>query len=258
LEASVFEQEEHHLITRRRSLALLGGTGASLVAAGATRSIVSAASATPTAAVANACTLTPEQEVGPFYVAYDRIREDIIGGASGLPVELRITVINSLTCKVIKGAAVDIWHCDALGVYSDEVSENTTGQTYLRGVQITDKHGLATFKTIYPGHYAGRATHVHAKVHIGSGDYHGAIVGGHVSHIGQLFPPDAVNAEVYALAPYTQDKATVVTHAQDRVYTQQDGAAAQLKITRVGSRLTKGLIATATLAVNPKIVPAAV
>lgn len=167
-------------------------------------------------------------------------------------------MINSLTCKVIKGAAVDIWQCDALGVYSDESSENTVGETYLRGVQITDKHGLAKFKTIYPGHYAGRTAHIHAKVHISSGDYKGSLVGGHVSHIGQMFPPDAVNSEVYQLAPYAQDTVAVTTHAEDRVWTQQDGPDSQLKVTRVGNRLSKGLTATVTLAVNPKIVPAAV
>jgi protocatechuate 3,4-dioxygenase beta subunit len=251
-------QGQQLLITRRRSLTLIGGTGAGLLAAGATQRIVSAAIAAPVLTAARACVLTPEQEVGPFYVSYDKIREDIVSGAAGLPLELKVTVIDSLTCKVIKGAAVDVWQCDALGVYSDESSENSLGQTYLRGVQITDKHGLATFKTIYPGHYAGRTTHIHAKVHINSGVDGRTLVGGHVSHIGQLFPPDAVNTEVYQLSAYRGDTAAVVTHAEDRVWTQQHGPDAQLKITHGGGRLSKGLIATITLAVNPKIVPAAV
>jgi protocatechuate 3,4-dioxygenase beta subunit len=255
MEADVFDQQ---LITRRRSLALLGSTGAGLLAAGATSRIVSPASAAPAATIAKACVLTPEQEVGPFYVAYDRVREDIVGGATGLPLELHITIISSLTCKPIKGAAVDIWQCDALGVYSDESSENTVGETYLRGVQFTDSNGLVTFKTVYPGHYAGRTTHIHAKVHIASGDYHGSLVGGHVSHIGQMFPPDAVNTEVYRVAPYTHDTIAIVTHAEDRVWTQQHGPDSQLRITRVGNRLSGGLIASVTLAANPRIVPAAV
>jgi protocatechuate 3,4-dioxygenase beta subunit len=239
-------------------LTLLGSTGAGLLAAGATSRIISAAGATPVATFAKACVLTPEQEVGPYYVSYDKVREDVVGGAAGLPLELHITIISSLTCEAIKGAAVDIWQCDALGVYSDESSESTVGQTYLRGVQFTDKNGLVTFKTIYPGHYAGRTTHIHAKVHISGGDYHGSLVGGHVSHIGQMFPPDAVNTEVYQLDPYTDDTVAVVTHAEDRVWTQQHGPDSQLKITRVGNRLSKGLIGTVTLAVNPKVVPAAV
>jgi len=159
---------------------------------------------------------------------------------------------------MIKGAAVDIWQCDALGVYSDESSENTLGKTYLRGVQLTDRHGWVTFKTIYPGHYAGRTGHIHAKVHIGGSVHDATLTGGHVSHIGQLFPPDVVNAEVYKLAPYREETVAIVTHAEDRVWTQEHGTESQLKITRVGNRLANGLIGTITLAVNPQIVPAAV
>jgi protocatechuate 3,4-dioxygenase beta subunit len=61
--------------------------------------------------------------------------------------------------KPIHSAAVDIWHCDAGGLYSDESSNGTAGQTFLRGVQLTNKKCYATYKTVYPGHYTGRATH---------------------------------------------------------------------------------------------------
>jgi hypothetical protein len=201
-----------------------------------------------------ACTLTAEQELGPFYVAYDRVREDIVGGAVGLPLELEITVISSLTCQPITNAAVDIWQCDAEGVYSSESSENTVGQTFLRGVQFTDKLGQVTFRTIYPGHYAGRTTHIHAKVHIGARDADRTMTGGHVSHVDQLFPSDAVNAAVYKLAPYNTETVAVVTHAEDRVWTQQHGSESQLKLAKVGNRLAKGLTASVALAVNPGVV----
>jgi protocatechuate 3,4-dioxygenase beta subunit len=191
-------------------------------------------------------------------VAYDRVRADIVGGAVGLPLELGITVINSLTCTPIDNAAVDIWQCDAEGVYSSESSENTVGQTFLRGVQFTDKRGQVTFQTIYPGHYAGRTTHIHAKVHIGARDAERTMTGGHVSHVGQLFPSDAVNAEVYKLAPYDTETAAIVTHAEDRVWTQQHGSESQLKLAKVGNRLSKGLTASIALAVDPRAVPAAV
>jgi protocatechuate 3,4-dioxygenase beta subunit len=260
------------LITRRAVLSALGTTVAGAVVVGATRSVGSAAAAATTRAAraanaagvagvaraAGACTLIAEQEVGPFYVAYDRVREDIVGGAVGLPLELEITVISSLTCKPITNAAVDIWQCDAEGVYSSESSENTVGQTFLRGVQFTDKLGQVTFRTIYPGHYSGRTTHIHAKVHIGATDADRTMTGGHVSHVGQLFPSDAVNAEVYKLAPYDTETAAVVTHAEDRVWTQQHGSESQLKLAKVGNRLSKGLTASIALAVNPRAVPAAV
>jgi protocatechuate 3,4-dioxygenase beta subunit len=259
---------EHFSITRRAAVSAFGTALAGAVVAGATGSLGSAAAATTRAAhaanaartsrAADACTLIAEQEVGPFYVAYDRVRDDIVGGAVGLPLELEITVISSLTCKPIANAAVDIWQCNAEGVYSSESSENTVGQTFLRGVQFTDKHGQVTFQTIYPGHYAGRTTHIHAKVHIGARDADRTMTGGHVSHIGQLFPSDAVNAEVYKLAPYGSETAAVVTHAEDRVWTQQHGSESQLKLAKVGNRLSKGLTASIALAVDPRAVPAAV
>jgi protocatechuate 3,4-dioxygenase beta subunit len=256
--------DDRYRITRRRSLALLGSSGLGLLAAGTTGSFGSAFASTThgddyVADAASACTLTAEQEVGPFYVAYDKVRSDIVGGIVGLPLELTITVINKLTCKPIRNAAVDVWQADPLGVYSDESSENTLGDTYLRGVQFTDKHGRVTFTTLYPGHYAGRTTHIHAKVHIGSADDSGMLVGGHVSHIGQMFPSDAVNTAVYKLSPYTEEnRIAIVTHAEDRVWTEQHGAESQITITQVGSSLAKGLTGTITLGVNPKIIPAAV
>jgi protocatechuate 3,4-dioxygenase beta subunit len=254
--------DDHHpyLLTRRRSLALLGSSGAGLVLAGGAGRAASALARSEghdhVAEAARACTLTAEQEEGPFYVAVDDVRENIVVGQTGLPLELTITIISSLTCKPLKHAAVDIWHCNADGVYSDISSESTLGQTYLRGVQFTDKHGQVTFKTLFPGHYSGRTTHIHARIHIGSADRSGKLTGGHISHTGQMFPSDAVNAEVYRLSPYDSETVAVVTHAEDHVWTQQHGSEALLKITKLGHRLSKGLAASVTMAVNPHATPA--
>lgn len=248
------------LMTRRRSLALFGSSGAGMLLAGAAARVGPAFARDEgddyVATAARACSLTAEQEEGPFYVAVDDVRSDIVLGQQGLPLELTITIINSGTCKPIKHAAVDVWQCNASGVYSDISSESTLGETYLRGVQFTDKHGQATFTTIFPGHYAGRTTHIHARVHISSGDYERKLVGGHIAHTAQMFPSDAVNAEVYQLAPYSTETVAVVTHAQDRVWTQQHGSEGLLAITKRGNRLSKGLIARVTMAVNPSATPA--
>ena len=67
-------------------------------------------------------------------------------------------------CAALEGAQVDIWHCNAYGVYSDIAAESTTGQNWLRGYQLTDSNGLATFTTIIPGWYEGRTTHIHLRV----------------------------------------------------------------------------------------------
>lgn len=252
---------DKQLMTRRRSLALLGSGGAGLLLAGTNGGFGTAFARTSegndyVANAARACTLAAEQEEGPFYVALDEIRENIVGGQAGLPMQLEITIISSSTCKPLKHAAVDIWHCNASGVYSDISSEQTVGETYLRGVQFTDKHGQVRFTTIFPGHYAGRTTHIHARVHIGSGDYKGNLVGGHIAHTGQMFPPDAVYAEVYKLSPYNAETAALITHEEDRVWTQQHGYEFQLDVKKAGHRLSTGLIASVTMAVNPHATPA--
>src|SRR4051794_13946502 len=87
--------------------------------------------------------LPPEGAEGPYYVNIDKVRRDITEGRPGVPLRLRTYVVDSDTCKPIHNAAVEIWHCDALGVYSDESSENTLSQTWLRGTQVTDSNGLA-------------------------------------------------------------------------------------------------------------------
>ncbi len=93
------------------------------------------------ATAARSCKLTPEVTEGPFYVALDRIRKDITEGRPGVPLTLKIRVIDIKKCAPIHGAAVDIWHCDAGGLYSDEASNGTSGQTYLRGVQAHQQEG---------------------------------------------------------------------------------------------------------------------
>ncbi|HWF49286.1 MAG TPA: intradiol ring-cleavage dioxygenase [Solirubrobacteraceae bacterium] len=259
-EQSMTDDHQRHLLTRRRTLSLLGSSGAALLAAGTAGRLPIALARSEghdhVANAASACVLTAEQEEGPFYVAVDDVRQDIVLRQTGLPLDLTITIISTHTCKPLKHAAVDIWHCNADGVYSDISSEQTLGQTYLRGVQFTDNHGQVTFKTIFPGHYSGRTTHIHARIHISSGDYRGKLVGGHVAHTGQLFPSDAVNAEVYKLASYSTETAAVVAHPADRVWTQQHGAQGLLKIAKLGNRLSKGLTASVTLAVNPSATPA--
>lgn len=241
----------HHL-TRRQALASLGLAGAGLAVGSA-----AGVPAVSGVALASAVALTAEQEEGPYYVDLEKVRADVVGDREGVPLHLAVTVVNDKTGKVVKGAAVDLWQCDASGVYSDESAESTKGVTWLRGVQLTDAAGVASFVTIYPGHYAGRATHIHAKVHV-SGKVSGTTYsGGHVSHTGQMFLPDAISTKVYRLSAYTNDKATRVLNTADRVYTQQGGAKSQVKLARRGSSVAKGYTGTITLAIDPSATPAA-
>jgi protocatechuate 3,4-dioxygenase beta subunit len=79
-----------------------------------------------------ACTLSPEQEEGPYYVDYLKLRRDLTEGKPGVLLQLRIMLLDAKTCRPIENAAVDIWHCDALGVYSG-FTANSGGEDGPRG-----------------------------------------------------------------------------------------------------------------------------
>src|SRR5688500_4841281 len=66
----------------------------------------------------SACTLTAEQTEGPYYFDADAIRSDIREDREGKPLRLAIRVREAEACKPLADAVVDVWHCDASGVYS--------------------------------------------------------------------------------------------------------------------------------------------
>jgi protocatechuate 3,4-dioxygenase beta subunit len=241
---------------RREMMALSAGALASvaLSACGAdedqaTRSVVEKDKALPD------CVLTPEQEEGPFYIELAQVRQDIAEDLPGVPLALELTVVDSSTCEPIRNAAVDIWHCDALGVYSGVPSEDSQGETYLRGIQMTDRNGLAEFATIYPGQYEGRTTHIHLKVHIG-GRRSGGTYSGHTLHIGQLFTSDRHDAEVFALAPYGRNPAEIVPRNADFIFRDQGGSSSALRLARAGGNLARnGFTGRATLGVDLSAAP---
>jgi protocatechuate 3,4-dioxygenase beta subunit len=230
-------------VTRRSALKAAFAASAGAVLLGGTRLLGTSVDE----AAAAACTLSAEQEEGPFYVALHRVRSNIVGSREGVPLLLRITIVDSATCKPLAGAAVDVWQADAVGHYSDESREGTLGQTWLRGVQLTDSHGLAKFTTIYPGFYSGRAPHIHVKVHVGGTRSGSRYSGGHVSHNGQIFFPEALSTKVYRSSPYTQDANARTFRKSDRVYTGEHGASSVLKVT---GGVSAGLRGTITMAVD--------
>jgi protocatechuate 3,4-dioxygenase beta subunit len=109
--------------------------------------------------------ITPPVPEGPFYKNEKLNRSNITEHKKGVPVEY-VFKVEDKHCKPIAGAIVDIWQCDCDGVYSDFKQENTANETWLRGYQVTDKNGLCTFTSIFPGWYPGRITHLHAKLHV--------------------------------------------------------------------------------------------
>ena len=153
------------------------------------------------------CLLTPEQTEGPYYIAKEKLRRNITDGRPGTPLTLRLGVVDAKTCRPIKGAAVDIWHCDASGIYSG-FGAGRGSRTFMRGIQRTSANGVATFKTVYPGWYQGRTVHIHVKVH----------VRGNVVHTGQLYFPDRVTDAAYGKAPYSARPNRDVRNADDMIF----------------------------------------
>lgn len=125
------------------------------------------------------CVVRPQQTQGPYFVDERLNRSDIRADPSsgavraGIPLRLafRVSRSSSGACSALANAMVDVWHCDALGIYSDasDAGFNTVGQKFLRGYQLTDAAGLAQFTTIYPGWYSGRAVHIHFKLRSSAG-----------------------------------------------------------------------------------------
>jgi protocatechuate 3,4-dioxygenase beta subunit len=246
-----FDTDERYRPNRRTLLRDAGALGLGAVALGvggpAAAKALAAKDGTQTATAAS-CTLTPEATEGPYYLDLERVRRRITEGKAGVPLRLRVTVVDSSACTALENAAVDIWHCDALGSYSGV--QGNSG-TFLRGVQLTDAKGVAVFDTVYPGWYQGRATHIHLKVHIGGGVSASTYSGGHVAHTGQLFFPETMNEQVYRLSPYRRHSGTRTRNGQDSIYAGAGGSSAVVKLTRASkSSLAKGLVGAITLGVD--------
>jgi protocatechuate 3,4-dioxygenase beta subunit len=208
-------------LTRRGSLT---GAGGLLLALFGWKS-ASSDGAGPAAVASGAvsCVLTPEQTDGPYYIAGEKLRRNITDGRSGVPLLLRLRVVDASTCMPIKGAAVDIWHADALGVYSG-FGAGRKSRTFMRGAQKTDARGLARFRSIYPGWYQGRTVHIHVKVH----------VAGNVVHTGQLYFPDSLTDRVFRRKPYNTRPGRSTRNADDFVFAQ-GGRRSMLSVRKAGS-----------------------
>jgi protocatechuate 3,4-dioxygenase beta subunit len=250
------------ILTRREMLRVLGigaaGLGAGLFVAcssddggsppqapadtateGASPAATAAGSAN-TGAVATAlpsCIVTPALTQGPYFVDEQLNRSDIRSDPGGAParqgVELTLTLnvlsVAGGSCAPMSGATVDVWHCDALGAYSDVQDTgqgfNTRGQKWLRGLQVTSGDGQVKFTTIYPGWYPGRATHIHFKVRKDNREF-----------TSQFFFDDKLSDQIQdGFAPYSQKGSRGrQQNATDGIYRQSNGML-QLDVQKSGS-----------------------
>ncbi|NEW75916.1 intradiol ring-cleavage dioxygenase [Streptomyces rhizosphaericus] len=295
------EPQPQRDMTRRRvvvaggaavAAAGLGAAVATTASAGETSG--SASSATPSASASSpsgeVCyRLTSETTEGPYYIDADKIRKDITEGKEGIPLTLRLKVIDSDSCKPVAKAAVDIWHCDALGLYSGYESSSSGGggtpptgtpptgtpptdaptgaptgappggghqeptddKRYLRGTQLTDRHGFVEFTTVFPGWYRGRCVHIHTKVHIGGKLTDDGYEGGHTCHTGQLFFAEEAVLDSAKVAPYNTSTTERTTLDEDGIYPGNGAQGGLLKLRYRKGKIEKGVVGSLTLGVDP-------
>lgn len=150
------------------------------------------------------CSVTDTETDGPYPLYTSRgssiQRVDITDGKTGLSLDMTITVKDVNTnCAIVSDARVDIWHCDKDGYYSGYTNsgylgtQNNSAAVFCRGLQYSDASGQVKFKTIYPGWYTGRVTHLHVQVYVNNS----------LKLTSQIAFPEEINTAVYNTALYS-------------------------------------------------------
>ena len=243
------------ILSRREALAVLGATGAAVLVGCApggsepepattapTQPLSStgteAAIAEPAADTLPTCVVRPEMTEGPYFMDEQLNRSDIRSDPSDgsvvegalLELTFQVSEVSNSVCNLLEGVFVDIWHCDALGVYSDAQDQgfNTVGQKFLRGYQLTDTKGIARFTTIYPGWYFSRAVHIHFKIRSELS------ANSSFEFTSQLFFDDALSDQVFAEEPYAGKGERTIRNADDGIF-QQGGSQLLLEVSQDAS-----------------------
>lgn len=204
------DSTQGRLLSRRQALWWLGGGAAWLLTGSPPASRSAAGDQIPP------CLLRPAQTEGPYFVDEVLRRSDIRSDPTtgevkaGVPLALTVALsrVDDHRCVAVPGAQVDLWHCDALGIYSDveDPGFDTRGRKFLRGYQLTDSNGQAKFLTIYPGWYRGRTVHIHVKIRAADGKRT-------FEFTSQMYFEDSLSDRIHAGAPYAaKGKRTARNH----------------------------------------------
>jgi protocatechuate 3,4-dioxygenase beta subunit len=212
-------------LSRRKIIRLIQGSATAILAGHMGNQAASGKPKSPATTTKKiSCVVKPQQTEGPYFIDERLNRSDIrsdpsdnsIRGGTPLRLIFHVSQVGGNSCKLLSGATVDLWHCDASGVYSDVLdrSFNTQGKKFLRGYQVTDKNGTAQFITIYPGWYPGRAVHLHFKIRTDTATQRG------YEFTSQLYFDDSFTDKIHARPPYIA-KGKRTLNEQDRIF--QDG-----------------------------------
>ncbi|ACE86099.1 intradiol ring-cleavage dioxygenase [Cellvibrio japonicus] len=197
-------------------------TSSSTTSSSATTSSIATSSSS---SGSGSCVVIPTETIGPYPLStlLDNsliLRENIAEDKTGVPLQVKLKLVNVNNSCTPVSAYVYIWHCDKDGNYSGYTTE--VGKTYCRGIQYTDTDGVASFTTVYPGWYAGRITHIHFQIFLTN---YGS--NAQSSKISQMAFPQDITRAVYNSTLYTKGQNTSVTSfATDNVFS--DGVEYQL------------------------------
>lgn len=210
------DEQVEDLLSRRRLLSVLVATSATYLIGGSQ----GLAQTSPTAR--SLCIVRPEQTEGPYFLDERLHRSDIRSDPAskqmtpGVPLTIAFQVkrLKAGHCQPLPDAQVDIWHCDARGVYSDvqDPAFDTTGQKFLRGYQLTDAQGTAQFHTIYPGWYPIRTVHIHVKIRTAPA------IGKRYEFTSQMYFPDDLTDHVHKALPYSSNGRRRVRNHHDFIF----------------------------------------
>ena len=187
-----------------------------------TSTSVAPAATAPSQVAVPSCIVRPQQTLGPYFVDEMLNRSDIRSDPSdgsvkeGVPLHLvfNVSQLEGSSCTALSGTMVDVWHCDAAGVYSDvqDPGFNTSGKKFLRGYQLTNANGRAEFTTIFPGWYQGRTVHIHFKIRTTNSSQQS------YDFTSQLYFDDSLADEVHAQAPYASKGQRTLRNSGDGIY----------------------------------------
>ncbi|RDL40521.1 Uncharacterized protein BP5553_00500 [Venustampulla echinocandica] len=201
------------------------------------------------------CILAPDNANGPYFVKGEQIRSNNVDGQKGVPMHLEIQFIDVKTCKPAPEILVDIWACNATGIYSGVSAQGQGGlnSAFLRSVQKTDADGVVQFDTNFPGHYGGRATHEHIITHVGAKvEANGSYTGGTINHLSQLFFEQALINAVEKTAPYNTNRIQMTQNDADMFtgYAATKAYDPFPSYTYLGSQIEQGIFAWALLGID--------
>ncbi|KAH8832030.1 aromatic compound dioxygenase [Flagelloscypha sp. PMI_526] len=206
------------------------------------------------------CVLGTEVTEGPYYVGSELIRFDVRQGQEGIPLWLDYELIDVSTCEPVSDVWVDFWHANSTGVYSaivangngDSSTDENLSENHGRGIQATNSSGVVQFLTNFPGHYTGRAPHIHVMANSNGTVFdNGTFLADTVMHVGQLFFDQDLISAVELNEPYASNTQPLTLNEEDGIMEQESGNIDPVvNYVYISDDITDGIFAWASMGID--------